>query len=115
MGNMAIHKSIENGNLEIVKLLVDNQASVNAQNYFDRTPTHVAAKQNRIEILQLLLSLPDVVVTTVDKMSNNPWQTCLEKNNPFARLLLETHPDLRTDAQVIAFRDIQVNIIMYLA
>ena len=112
--NTPLHKAVERGSIEVVKILLDKKASVNSQNLFHRSSIHVAAKINRVEILQILMSLPEVVVNTIDKMSNSPWQTCREENHPMARLFLENHQDLRADADVLAFQRDQVIISIFL-
>ena len=50
---------IGNGNKEIVEILLNAGANVNAQDSSDRTPVHWAARQNRKEIVKLLMNAKD--------------------------------------------------------
>ena len=51
----ALHLAAEQGNLEVVKILLAHQANVHAKNIQGRTPLHLAAYDGKPEVIQLLL------------------------------------------------------------
>ena len=51
----ALHLAAEQGNVEVVKILLAHQANVHAKNIQGRTPLHLAAYDGKPEIIQLLL------------------------------------------------------------
>ena len=56
-GSGAIHISVEESHLNVLKYLIDNNYSnLNATNHQDHTPLHVAVAANEYEILEYLLS-----------------------------------------------------------
>ena len=55
-----LHRAADNGRLEVVQLLVQNGANVNAQNLYGNTPLHLISKRKKLnrrslEIVQFLL------------------------------------------------------------
>lgn len=54
-GKTMLHYASTNGDVSIVKLLLDHQASVSHQTPKSRTPLHCATKHNHLEIVKLLI------------------------------------------------------------
>ncbi|CAM9425569.1 unnamed protein product, partial [Laminaria digitata] len=54
-GDRAIHLAVQNGDQEIVKLLVDSSADINSPNYRRVTPLAVACKLQDWQMVNLLL------------------------------------------------------------
>ncbi|HML19725.1 MAG TPA: ankyrin repeat domain-containing protein [Candidatus Dependentiae bacterium] len=52
-----LHAAVENGQLQLVKDLLDFGTDVNVKDSFGVTPLHIAARINHIEIAQLLLRM----------------------------------------------------------
>ena len=51
-----LHKASSNGHSEIVEILLQNGAEVNALNEFDFTPLHFAAQNGHFAIVETLLT-----------------------------------------------------------
>jgi hypothetical protein len=54
-GSTPLHDAAENGHIEIVRLLLQNGAEVNAKSNYGYTPLHCAASHGHIDILHLLV------------------------------------------------------------
>ena len=54
-GSTPLHWAAANGHVEIVRLLLQNGADVNAKDRWDGTPLHWAASEGHIDILHLLV------------------------------------------------------------
>lgn len=54
-GRTPLHDASERGNIDIVRLILDTEPDVNAENWQKITPLHLAASYGRIEVVQLLL------------------------------------------------------------
>lgn len=52
----ALHETIENGYIEIARLLIDKGADLNIQDGFGHTPLHLAAIERKDDIAELLIS-----------------------------------------------------------
>jgi ankyrin repeat protein len=53
-GHIPLHEASANGNVELVKLLIDNGADVNARSDDGKTPLDFAVEYKRDEIVDLL-------------------------------------------------------------
>ncbi len=68
------------GHTEIVKLLLDKGADINAQNKTGYTPIHHAVENNQKDIVILLIAAK-ADVSIVNKRGNKPLDTALEKKH----------------------------------
>lgn len=59
-GYSALHHAALNGHKEIVKLLLDHDASTNIVDVKGSSPLHLAAWSGNVEIVKLLLSGPSI-------------------------------------------------------
>jgi ankyrin repeat protein len=55
-GGTPLHWAAESGHLEVVALLLEKGANVNAQNQHGETPLHRAAWDGHLEVVRLLLA-----------------------------------------------------------
>jgi ankyrin repeat protein len=53
-GSSSLHWAAQGGEVQAVRLLLDNGADVNARNMFDETPSQLASGPKRQEIVKLL-------------------------------------------------------------
>jgi ankyrin repeat protein len=60
-GRTALHNAIEEGNLEIVKMLVNAGAKIDIPDNQRNTPLHISAFNNKIEIMEFLLAQQHLV------------------------------------------------------
>ena len=51
-----LHFAVRNGDIEIVKMLLDRGADVDAINLYNVTPLHIAVESKKVEIVELLLN-----------------------------------------------------------
>lgn len=49
-----LHWAVERGHIQIIKLLLDNGASVYSKNKFDKTVFDIAEDNNRLDIINIL-------------------------------------------------------------
>ena len=54
-GNTPLHEAAFWGNVEVVRLLISEEADVDAKDYYGCTPLHDAVDYGNLEILELLL------------------------------------------------------------
>ena len=62
-GWTALHYACHNGVIESVKILVEHNADINSFSNNKRTPLHLAAKMNRVDIVNYLI---DKILSKVD-------------------------------------------------
>ncbi|MHC4143302.1 MAG: ankyrin repeat domain-containing protein [Planctomycetota bacterium] len=51
-----LHSAVQNGQLEVVKLLLASGIDIDARAAQDFTPLHIAAQNDRLEVAKLLLT-----------------------------------------------------------
>ena len=79
-GNTALHKAVEKGHVEAVKLLLQNKAELEAENYdYGYTPLQLACKNGSYEIAHLLLDNG----AQVDKETKEYTQARLDTLNAY--------------------------------
>jgi len=77
-GRTALHRAAENGHFEVVKLLLDKEADVNAMNNHDDTPLHEAAAAGKIDIVKALIAAK--AVADISNMKEETPLVRAEKN-----------------------------------
>ncbi|MCY4410246.1 MAG: ankyrin repeat domain-containing protein, partial [Caldilineaceae bacterium] len=93
------------GDAEIVKILVEAGADVEAKGYFDRTPLSLAAEEGATEIIQILLgsgpdadtpaSGEDKEAASTPSIGSEALYTAIEKGDvAMVRLLVEAGADV---------------------
>eukprot|EP00438_Fugacium_kawagutii_P034600 Skav225832 [mRNA] locus=scaffold345:15014:16870:+ [translate_table: standard] len=83
-----LHWAASNGHAEVVQVLLEAKASVEAKNNSRQTPLSSAAASNRIEVAKLLLAAR-ASAHVVDQDGNTPLSRAKEKNNSDMVRLLE--------------------------
>ncbi|KAG6879262.1 hypothetical protein C0992_004009 [Termitomyces sp. T32_za158] len=54
-GISPLHVAAQNGQLEILRLLLEHHADTNLKNYMDQLPLHLAAQNNHLDIVNVLI------------------------------------------------------------
>jgi ankyrin repeat protein len=78
MGGTPLHYAAENGQKEMVELLIDKGADVNLKTDFDQTPLHLAAENGQKEMVELLIA-KGANVNAHDGLST-PFDIAVESN-----------------------------------
>lgn len=82
--------SVGNNDLEELNRLLEKNCSVNVQDYDGRTPLHVAASENKFEIVKRLMMVHDIEMNHVDNFELTPYHDALiHKNIEIAEYLFE--------------------------
>ncbi|MCC8371234.1 MAG: ankyrin repeat domain-containing protein [Rickettsia endosymbiont of Pseudomimeciton antennatum] len=70
-GITALHKACYAGNINVVKILLENGADINAEDIYKNTPLHFACKEGNIEVIKELLKIPAALdLLTIKNISN---------------------------------------------
>lgn len=89
IGKTPLHEATENHKLEIVQVLLDYGADVNAVSNGDYTALHIAATNGDTAIINLLLSR-NADIKKLDEFQRNPLQTAKTYRRKSAERLLKT-------------------------
>ena len=78
-GRTALHYACSAGQLELVKVLIENGADVNQKNNGGETPLIKACAFGEVLIVEYLLTLTNVDVKTLDYVDSaqSEWKNCL--------------------------------------
>jgi serine/threonine-protein phosphatase 6 regulatory ankyrin repeat subunit B len=86
-----LHEAADNGHVEIVRLLLQNGAEVNARGVWDMTPLHEAACNGHIDILHLLVENG----ANLEAQDNTGWRAlhfaACNRRLPFIQELLSRY------------------------
>ncbi|XP_020288060.1 ankyrin-1-like, partial [Pseudomyrmex gracilis] len=97
--NTPLHFAVINGDIEIVKMLLDRSANINIGNQFGRTPLHNAMENKKIEIAELLLDY-GATVNASDSFGVTPL--CLavrQRHVDGVKMLLDRSANVNTQTQ----------------
>jgi len=84
--------AVSNGQVDEVKRLIGKNCAVNEPDYDGRTPLHIAASNNNIAIVKLLLSVKDINVNPVDNFEMTPFHDAITNNfSEVAEILKKKH------------------------
>ncbi len=95
----ALHMAVNNNNIEIVKLLLDNGADVNAKDVEENTPLHIASEKGYTKVVNQLLTNKKSKNKININEKDNDWNTPLHmaaNNNKIGivKLLLDNGADV---------------------
>lgn len=62
-----ICQAAADGDLDYLKMLVENGIDPNVADYDSRTSLHLAASNNRLEILKYLCRIPSISINAIDR------------------------------------------------
>ncbi|KAI1658130.1 WD40 repeat-like protein [Daldinia decipiens] len=88
-----LHRAVQNGHLEVCKLLLESGFDVNitTKSSSGMTPLHVAVRKENIEIVHLFLTQEKCLPDKVDESGCSPFiSACRVGNLPIVKLLFET-------------------------
>lgn len=88
-----LHYAVLNGNSELVKLLINHKANVNAKSFYSMTPLHYAAEEGFIDIARLLLE-NDAEVNITDQFGWVPLSKAHSAD--MAKLLVSYGADIHS-------------------
>ena len=70
-GNTAVHRTARDGNVTMLKIILDAGADINARNKIGATPAMLAASRGHLEVLDLLLEYG----ADMDAVDDDGWNT----------------------------------------
>jgi ankyrin repeat protein len=81
------------GLTKVLQTLIDHGANVNALNFENKSPLHIAIENEHVEIIYILLTHPNIDLKIRDKYGNTPFATALAvKNHKAATCILDRLP-----------------------
>lgn len=84
--------AVSGDNLDEVQRLIKKNCAVNEPDYDGRTPLHIAASNNSLELVKTLLSVSDINVNPVDNFEMTPYHDAITNNfTAVAELLKLNH------------------------
>lgn len=86
--NKIFLRTIDKGNVELIKYCIQHGADVDAQNEYGESSLHLAASENQIAIVQYLLK-NGANIHAVDNNGNTPLKIAVEKGNTEIQKLLK--------------------------
>ena len=92
-GNTALHCACEQGQLEVVELLVRAKANINANNFKNFTPLHLAAASGHVQVAEHLIQ-EEVSIDGDDKVSSPLLLACRVGHCSIVKLLLKHQADI---------------------
>jgi ankyrin repeat protein len=92
-----LHNAVQNGNLEIIDILLKHFAEVNAQDEVGICPLHLAVAKGNIDIVKRILGKPEALVELQDSQGSTPAHLAAEKlYDEILMLLVKRRPSVTT-------------------
>jgi ankyrin repeat protein len=88
---MPLHSAVANQHAEIVKLLLDNEADVNATQADDFTPLHEAAQNGMLNVTQWLIDRGAAINPRLSSNGKTPLALAIEHQHEAVANLLKQH------------------------
>eukprot|EP00344_Euplotes_crassus_P002521 CAMPEP_0196996146 /NCGR_PEP_ID=MMETSP1380-20130617/2107_1 /TAXON_ID=5936 /ORGANISM="Euplotes crassus, Strain CT5" /LENGTH=234 /DNA_ID=CAMNT_0042412029 /DNA_START=167 /DNA_END=872 /DNA_ORIENTATION=- len=97
------HTAIEESNIEKLTKIIENGYNINQNDKFGNTPLHFAIQNEKIEIVDFLLSQDNIKVDVEDSQKNSPlYYACLQSNEEIFSKLATKGAKLLTEKSKIA-------------
>ena len=116
----AVHTAILFGKDDILQLLIENGADINAKDNQGNSPIYIAVKNNEIRILRILIE-KGADINAKNNLGQSPLHLAVELNNfNYTQVLILSHADINTlDANRnspihIAIKNGNIEIMKYL-
>ncbi|CAH0549325.1 unnamed protein product [Brassicogethes aeneus] len=88
-----LHLCCQWGLETVVRTLVEHRANINSRDVDNKTPLHFAIENQHDQIINLLLSVPEIDLTLRDKSGLTPFAAALTyRNNKAAQAILDKLP-----------------------
>ncbi len=110
-GDLPLFSAISSGNVELVKLLLDNGADFNVRNKYGESPLHKACSEGHGSIVELLLKCGANPNVQNGRGKSPLYRACSEGHDGIVKLLLEHGADPNMKDQegkpplIFAFKD----------
>lgn len=100
-GSSALHYAAEKGRLEVAKFLVDQGATVNVTNMWEKTPLHEAANQGHEEVVMFLVENGARIEATSNKKRFTPLHLASQfGHTSVVEYLVQNGADVSAQAEV---------------
>lgn len=97
-----LHKAVQSGLNDIVKLLLHQGAKLDARNYLGETPLHVAAMRNHRELITTLVQA-GANVNALDERRRTPLDYALNQDDPQVIALFQAKKAQNGTAAAVSF------------
>lgn len=88
-----LHLCCQWGLETVARTLIEHRANVNSRDADNKTPLHIAIENQQVEIISLLLSIPEIDLSLRDRSGLSPFATALTfRNNKAAQSILDKLP-----------------------
>ncbi|CAH1132015.1 unnamed protein product [Ceutorhynchus assimilis] len=92
-GQSPLHLCCQWGLEPVARALIEHRANVNVRDASLRTPLHTAIENQQDEIISLLLTVPEIDLSVLDKSGLSPFAAALtSRNNKAAQSILDKLP-----------------------
>lgn len=72
--------AVSGNEVDEVQRLIKKNCAVNEPDYDGRTPLHIAASNNNLELVKILLNVTDINVNPVDNFEMTPYHDAITNN-----------------------------------
>ena len=97
-GRTPLHYASSQGHVKVCRVLLQNQANINAADKDYNTPLAFAAQMGRVEVVNLFLATAGIDVNFQTRLGYTPLMSAIRyENESDAYKLLIAHPDVKLD------------------